>query len=293
MWPGGIYRVERAALNAVAEGTTNHLACVLYGEADGMSVAATSGENQPSCCRGTDGRLYFSTPIGLAVIDPRTADADPPPPPVFIEQVLVDDEVVFGDGIVGVAGGVDPDSERSDRVEGISPSHSGGESSARMRFGPGGARSLRFRYTANALTAPERVRFERRLEGLEGGWQEGSADRTAYFARLNPGRYCFRVRAANHRGVWNEQGAAFAFVVAPYLWQTWPFRIFAIGVAVGATVAFLLWRLAWQRRVLLIERRLALDRERNRIARDMHDDLGAQLSALALTLSATASESAF
>ena len=94
----GIYRVERAALNAVAEGWTNRIGCVVYGEADGMAGAETNGENQPAGLKASDGRLYFATAKDVVVIDPKFLRQDASAPSVLIEQVVVDGETVVGDG---------------------------------------------------------------------------------------------------------------------------------------------------------------------------------------------------
>jgi signal transduction histidine kinase len=114
----------------------------------------------------------------------------------------------------------------------------------------------------------------------------------AYYTNLKPGNYRFQVRAANHQGTWSEAPAEWAFRLEPAFHQTalFPLSIALAGVAVAG--GFTLWRLSWQRKVMLLEQRVALDRERKRIARDMHDDLGAQLSTLALQLSGTSEEAA-
>lgn len=141
---------------------------------------------------------------------------------------------------------------------------------------------LRIRYTANSFAHPRRVRFRYRLSNQEEGWRDETDERVAYYTGLRPGRYRFEVKAANPHGVWNEIPAAFEFSLAPHFWQTWPFYVLcAIGV-VGLAGGVQAYRLNVQRRILRLEREQALQLERARIARDLHDELGSRLTALAL-----------
>src|SRR5207302_794415 len=108
--------------------------------------------------------------------------------------------------------------------------------------------------------------------------------RTAVYPRLPAGNYRFRVIAANADGLWNRQGATIYLSVTPFVWQTWWFRIGALA-AVIATLLLLVRYAAFRRlrrRLILLEQRSALDRERARIARDIHDDLGHGLTQIAL-----------
>src|SRR5690606_11379523 len=101
-----------------------------------------------------------------------------------------------------------------------------------------GQRSFEVEYTALSFLAPERVRFRYRLDGYDDAWQEVSR-RTAFYTRVPPGRYTFRVMASNDSGVWNETGASLALVVAPFFYETAWFRAL-LGLAVlGLGVAAL------------------------------------------------------
>jgi signal transduction histidine kinase len=123
-----------------------------------------------------------------------------------------------------------------------------------------------------SLVAPEKNRFQYRLDGFDPDWQEVGGRRQAFYSNLPPRTYRFRVRASNNSGVWNEAGAAVEFSIAPAYYQTNWFR----GLVVVAAVT-LLWmahryrlrQIAHQFDVRLQER----VNERTRIARELHDTL--------------------
>lgn len=267
LWFGGlrgIYRVARHELNAVAAGRTNRVRCVALGQADGMLTPETNGERTPSACKTHDDRIWFPTGRGVVVVDPREIEQQEratPLPPVVIEQVRVDETI--------------------ERGEGASPISEGP-----LKLAPGRARVLEIRYTANCFTAPERVRFRCRLQrlGEKGSWVEAGDRRVAYFTNLKPGDYEFQVTAADHHGRWNEVGAIFRLSLAPQVWQTWTFYgLCGVGF-VGMAGAVQAYRLRVQRRILALQQEQALAEERARIARDLHDDLGSDLTGLALQL---------
>jgi hypothetical protein len=80
---------------------------------------------------------------------------------------------------------------------------------------PPGSREIELEYTALSFAAPEKVKFKYRLEGYDADWVDPGTRRTAYYMNLRPGRYTFRVKAANNDGVWNENGAALSFRLEP------------------------------------------------------------------------------
>jgi len=113
------------------------------------------------------------------------------------------------------------------------------------------------------------------------GW---GGDAWARYSQLPPGQYRFQVRAATETGEWTEGEAIVAVSVVPPLWhRTW-FRLTMLGSAVAlllAGVRYGTWR-RMQTRLEETERQRAVERERTRIARDIHDDLGANLTQIAL-----------
>lgn len=130
--------------------------------------------------------------------------------------------------------------------------------------------------------AADRVKFRHRLDGYDSDWSPETDLRLAFFTNLRPGAYRFRVKAANAHGVWNEQETTLSFVILPFFWQTRAFHV-GVAVAVVALAAGLHWRrLSGQRRLQDLRHQQALTSEKARIAADMHDELGAALTQIAI-----------
>ncbi len=256
---GGIFRVARRELEDFCEGRGPRISSQRFDRDDGVSTIQCTGSSQPKIARTDDGRMWFATLRGLASADPATLGMNTNPPPVVIEHLRVD-------GVDSVPGPVHP-------------------------VLAAGTRRIEVHYTALSLTAPDKVRFRHRLEGRGDAWSEAEGRRFAAFDGLGPGEHRFRVIAANNDGVWNETGASLAFTVLPFFWQTFWFQAAAGGLALGTvgwSVRFVSLRKV-RRQLAAIERQQAIDRERARIARDMHDDVGAALTQLTL-LSSQADE---
>jgi signal transduction histidine kinase len=246
----GIHRVKKQELNAFASGQRTLLSSTAFGTTDGMISVECGSTGQPNGIRARDGKLWFPTSDGLAVLDPLAAQVNPHPPPVLIEEALVD-----GRGIA--PGGVAT----------LTP----------------GQLSLDIQYTALSLIKSGQIRFRYRMEGLDPDWIEAGARRTAYYTSIPPGHYTFRVIAANSDGVWNTEGAGLAVRVLPPFYRTWWFQL-AVSLGVVALIAG-----AWRYRVSQFERAQALqqafsrqliacqEEERKRIAAELHDSLGQRL----------------
>jgi len=255
----GVFCVPKDELTRCADGQSASVNCLSYGKADGMPTPECSGGLQPAGARTTDGRLWFPTGKGLVVFNPEDAKVNKLAPPVIIENLLADGRTV-------------------------SPFPSG---DAPLQIPPGPQR-FEFRYTALSFVVPEKVRFKYRLEGLEPDWVDAGTKRSANYSHIPPGSYKFHVIACNSDGVWNDSGATLAFTVQPYFWQEWWFRIPA-GLAVvtllaGAVASGVLWIARRRMRLKLerLERLRAVEHERARIAQDIHDNLGANLTRISL-----------
>ncbi len=263
----GIFKVRQADLEGLALGRVSNTHFIRYGQSEGLfSLEANFGDS-PGATRTRDGRVWIPLRTALAVIDPTRVREDPSPPPVLLKRVAVDDRTVAAyTSPVPVRDALDLR-----------------DASAPLRLVPGHHR-LAFEFAALAFSAPENARLRYRLEGFDDTWIDSGPERTATYSRLPAGRYRFHVQACNSDGVWNEAGAALAFAVTPFVWQTWWFRTAALALLVTAIVALVrvvsLRRM--QARLRLLEQQAALHKERTRIARDLHDEFGTRLTELGL-----------
>jgi len=149
---------------------------------------------------------------------------------------------------------------------------------------PPGRRQLDIKFTGLSFTSPSRVQFKHQLEGLDSDWIEGGTRRQVTYNYLPPGEFTFRVIACNSDGLWNVEGDAVSILVRPQLWQTWWFKAVSALAAcalVGGSVFFEARR-RMRRKLERLARAHELERERARIAQDIHDDLGASLTRIGM-----------
>ncbi len=258
---GGIARVSKEALEQFARGEIKTVPFITYGKFDGLPSAECAEGCQPGCWRDRAGRLWFTTAKGAVWTRTGEIPFNPLPPPVHIEEVWVD-----GQRLKETAW------RSADGHGPASPSAS--EAAARPPLQVGAGRHyFEFHFTALSFTAPDKVRFRWWMEGLEHDWVDGHHRRAVSYNFLPPGSYRFHVQACNNDDVWNEEGDELALTVLPYYWQTWWFR-----VALGAAL-FLVVGLVYSVRMARLR---ALDRMRLRIARDLHDEVGANLGSISL-----------
>jgi signal transduction histidine kinase/ligand-binding sensor domain-containing protein len=242
----GIFRINKTELELMANGSNAGVAPVFYGPADGTLTRECSGGGHPAGWKTSDGRMWFATIKGLAVIDPENIPLNTSPPPLAIEQLFVDNQSL-------------PLGER-------------------VSLSPGTSR-LDFYYTALSFIAPENVRFKYKLEGFDDKWIDAGARRVASYTNLRPGNYRFRVIAANNDGVWNESGAAVEFYLQPRFYQTYWFYLLCLLLL--GLIAWQLYRL--RVRQMALQFRAVLS-ERNRIAREIHDNLAQDILGISVQL---------
>ena len=150
-------------------------------------------------------------------------------------------------------------------------------------LGPGSV-DAEFHYSAIDLGAAEKTRFRYRLDGYDPGWNEAGTRRVAYYTGVRPGSYHFEVIATDSDGQWTTTPARIAVVIAPFWWQRRPVQAAGLVLLLAATalgVRHVSLRRA-RARLAELEREQALERERMRIARDLHDNLGSRLSHIAI-----------
>jgi signal transduction histidine kinase len=269
-----LFQVQLEELVDVAEGRSTHLRSNAYGRGEGLPSLEPVYDNSPTAWRGNDGQLWFSTRKGVLTVQPDKIRDNPIPPAVFVKEVKVDDHRVA-------------------LYESQSPLRAPGESKLMDLHAPGEPLQLppqhakiEFTFTALSFNSPENVQFRCRLKGFDTEWIEAGTQRSAKYPRLPAGRYEFEVTACNEAGVWNKTGFHLPFVVRPFFWQTWWFGallVMTFTAAVIAAVRYLSFRRLRQR-MRLLEQQAVLDKERARIAKDLHDDLGARMTQMTLVL---------
>jgi ligand-binding sensor domain-containing protein len=253
LWVGsynGIFRVAKASLASFADRQTGAIPIASYGKSDGLPTLECSGNYQPSGWKGRNGRLWFATPRGVVSVDPTEPSVDRRPPAVVIEELRIDQEPA--------------------------PLEAAGQA---VEIGSGPHR-IEFRYTGVSFNAPEQVRFRYRMDPLEQAWVEAGSQRSAQYSYLPPGEYRFIVAASIGDGHWSADGASVGFRILPHFSETWWFRALA-GLVATLVVAGIVRYLSTRRLRLKLERlelQRAIERDRGRIARDIHDDLGAGLT---------------
>jgi signal transduction histidine kinase/ligand-binding sensor domain-containing protein len=139
-----------------------------------------------------------------------------------------------------------------------------------------------FEFDGINYTKPEQNQYAYKLSGIDKDWIYSNRNSVSY-ANISPGSYTFRVKASNYSGEWSKEYLV-NLSIAPPFWKTWWF--ISISVLVFGTLFFLIVRYISQRnlreRILRLEKEQAIEKERNRIARDMHDDLGSGLTKIAI-----------
>jgi signal transduction histidine kinase len=206
----GVFRARLKDLHDLMDGHIKTISCTAFGEAEGMN-SAECNTGQPSGLKTSDGRLWFPTIQGAAVVDPDRIIQNDYPPPVIIENIVVDGKQI----------------QYTQNNE--------------MIFEPGSNR-YEFHYTGLSYLAPEKVKFKYQLEGFDNDWIDAGSRRIAYYTNLPYGYYTFRVMACNNCGVWSPSGATISFYKKPYLYQTILFYVFCGLLILGAVLAIYRYR---------------------------------------------------
>jgi signal transduction histidine kinase/ligand-binding sensor domain-containing protein len=193
---GTIARVSKEEVRARMDGGAAKVQAVTFDTSDGLRTSESALSSNPGF-RGRDGRLWFATLMGVAVVDPARVTTGDAAPPVAIERVAVD------------------------TTAGMSAEY------------PPGRGEVTIEYTSLSFRSASKQRFRYRLEGLDTGWVEAGNRRTAYYSNLPPGRYAFSVMASNHDGLWNGEPALWTFTLKPPFYRRPAFYAATLAAAAG------------------------------------------------------------
>ena len=245
--PRGIFRVATDDLKRCLNAGECSPPVARFGYADGMPTEETTGTGHPAALLAADGTLWFATAKGVAILNPATMHETAVPPPVVIQRFLVDNAAET-------------------------------QTSQPLRL-PFGHSSFTFDYAGLSFAAPSRVRYRYLLSGFDKQWTEAGPRRTAYYTNLPPGRYTFRVQAANSDGLWNRTGAELAFtILPPFYRRAWFYLLVALLIA---SLAYAIYYLRVRRLRSEFDAVLA---ERSRIAREIHDTLAQNFVGISIQL---------
>jgi signal transduction histidine kinase/streptogramin lyase len=256
MWCGsrsGIFQSAKRDLLDFADGKTGRVQGITLGKNEGITALSCYGTSQPMACKTPDGQLWFVTRQGVLALDSRAIKPNLFPPPIFIDEILANDRPLKITEPLEVP-------PRCDKIE--------------------------FRFSALSFVAPGKVRLRYKLDGVDAGWVEIINQRSAVYSALPPGRYGLHVTACNNDGLWNETGTYLWFRVRPAWWQSWWFQSSLLILCItAAALGIRYWsQRSLKRQLEILERQQALEKERTRIARDLHDDLGATVTQVGLML---------
>lgn len=254
LWLGGsrgLFRAREADLRACVEGRVARLNPIAYGRNEGLPSLNAADWVQPSAWITRAGERLFATTGGLVGVDARRAAASAPLPPVRVEDVLANGRVW---------------------------------AAAERLALPADARQVTVRFTTPGFAQAELINFRHRLAGVDEGWIETGGLREARYTRLTPGAYRFEVQACHNDGVWQAPGAAFTLVIPPFLWETpWFTALGVVGLVGTGALALRQWSTRrLQQKFETLKRQQDVLKERERIARDIHDEIGAGLTNLSL-----------
>jgi signal transduction histidine kinase/ligand-binding sensor domain-containing protein len=229
----GIACISRAQWTGFAEGKLGHIIPQVFDEADGLKSSNVLPLNQVTATTSRDGRIWFATVGGLAVVNPH------PPDPIaqaVLDSIQVDDRQIVAEATTIAAG--------------------------RHR--------ITFTYTAPSDTAPEHIRFRYRLVGWDRDWIDAGTERAVSYTGLTPGTYTFQVIAINRDGAPSKTAASAVIRLKPFFWQTSWFLALLLCVVIGIAVELTRrkTRLRAERLSLRFQERAA---ERERIAYQIHD----------------------
>jgi signal transduction histidine kinase/ligand-binding sensor domain-containing protein len=257
----GIYRISHGSLRRSLEDHDVPLVCKLISDARTAPSSPTIFGGRRAVL-SSGGQLWFATSEGILNVSTDQSKPSPTPAPIYIESVAFN--------------GQPPISLLRGQLWATAKSTNNNV----LLEAPADLRSLEIHFTALNFTSPREIRFRHKLDGFDSDWVDDGNTRLAHYGHLPYGHYRFHVAVSDADGRWEESPESFSFVVpTPLYFQTWAISLYilivvAIVVGVVRVVSHRRLRFALTR----LEQQQTLERERMRIARDMHDEMGSKLT---------------
>jgi len=268
----GLFVVRLSELIDVFDGRAQRVRSINYGRGEGLPSLQPRWDYHPSVWHMASGSLFFALRNGLAVVRAQKMVENQQLPPVVVERVAIDERTVARYAASFPLRPVD---------DGTNLVVAGTE--ARLTVPPR-HQKIEMQFAALSYSSPENVQMRYRLKNFDQGWSDAGSLRSARYPRLPAGDYEFEVEACNEAGLWSKAPQRVALRVLPFFWRTWWFQMAVLvlftGVIIGLVRYFSFQRL--RRELFRLEQRELLHRERARIARDLHDDVGASLAQISV-----------
>ncbi|MBS1786108.1 MAG: ATP-binding protein [Acidobacteria bacterium] len=199
------------------------------------------------CLKDRNGNILIATTLGLSKFNPRAERIVNRPPPIYLSRVQ--------------AAGED-----------LPLAETGAQHIPELEL-PAAGNNLLIEYVALCFQGEQRLRYQYKLEGVDTDWSEPAEGRSVNYARLAPGSYRFLARAINQEGALSPEPAVFQFRILPPLWQRW--WVLALAATMAGLAGYALYRYR-------VAQLLEVERMRTRIATDLHDDIGANLTRISI-----------
>ena len=254
---GAVYRLADSDVNALTSGQEPFSAqCFFQSE---VAPGTPPAYGWPRAARSADDRLWFALDNGVVVLDLSGGMQSHPAPPIMVENVLVNGRPLPA---------VSPDSLAA---------AAGSKHAIRM---PANLFSLELQFTGLNFSETEKTRFRHKLDGFDSDWVDNGADRLVRYGRLPAGMYTFRVQSGSANGTWYPNEAYFNFFIPTPWWRSeWAIIWYCLAGAIFvAGIARLVFNRFLRRRLASLAAQQAMQRERIRIAQDMHDEIGSKLT---------------
>ena len=207
--PTGILSIPKSELVAHLADRQKLFSVSSFGKQEGMRRAQCNGVGQPSAIKTKDGRIWVATMNGVAIVNANNFRRNTSSLTVKIEEISADGAPLPLDSSLQI---------------------------------PPGKGNLEIAFTALSLQAPEKVRFQYKLEGVDAAWIDGGNRRVVRYANLAPGDYRFTVRAANNDGIWNSNGTSVRLTLKKHFYETLWFAGLCVILATSLTTLVVMGR---------------------------------------------------